>query len=288
MPNHLEYSRENIVSGLKEAGQQQPNEISIGLVALYLSAITHPGLVLDRYCNHLKKMCEMVADRHDELLKAGADDDVLTQVAALKHVVVDHFGYTGAEENYDDLQNADLVRVVDRRMGMPIALGVLYIHIAEHMGWDLKGISFPAHFLMRMERDHQRVICDPFDSCKILQAHDLRGLIKKYIGDNAELSAKYYEEVDHREVLLRLQNNIKFRQIESEDYAEALRTVDTMRWIAPQDYRLLLDAGVLYARTGQPELAEQVLEEYIEKAPTEKDRYDAMLILEHVREILGR
>ena len=288
MPNHLEYSREDIVNGLKEAGQQSPDDINLGHVALYLAAITHPGLTVDRYFNHLEKATNLVKKRHEDLLEAGADDNAETRIAALKHIIVDQLGYAGAEENYDDLQNADLIRVIERRQGMPIALGILYIHVANQLGWDLKGISFPAHFLMRMEMGQQRLICDPFDSCKILQAHDLRALIKKYIGDNAELSAKYYDEVDHREILLRLQNNIKYRQIEIEDYAEALKTVDTMRWVAPQDYRLLLDAGVLYARTGQPKVAEEVLEEYIERAPNEKDRYDAIMLLEHVRELQDR
>jgi regulator of sirC expression with transglutaminase-like and TPR domain len=85
---------------------------------------------------------------------------------------------------------------------------------------------------------------------------------------------------------MRLQNNIKYRQIEVEDYAGALKTVEGMRMIDAGEYRLLLDAGVLYARTGQPKSAIDALEEYIKKAPKDRDRHEAAMLLQELKNSL--
>ncbi len=258
-------------------------DIAIGRAALLLGAVNHPGLSLDRYETHLKKLCADVGQRHAELLSAGAADDLPARVAALKHVLADSNGYEGDMETYDDLQNADLVRVIERRRGMPVALSILYIHAARAQGWEACGMNIPGHFAVRLDMNGQRLFFDPFARCEILQAADLRRLVKRALGPQAELSATYYEPMSPRAVLIRLQNNVKVRLIEAEEYEEALRTVETMRVIDPHEYRLLLDAGVLYARTGQRLAAIDVLEQYIAKAPNDSDRRDAALFLQQIR-----
>ena len=115
----------------------------------------------------------------------------------------------------------------------------------------------------------------------------IRKLIKQIRGDKAELSADYYKPCTNRETLIRLQNNIKLRLIEAEDYEEALKAVEMMRLIDPDEYRLLLDAGVLYAKTGQRRGAVGVLEEYVSKAPNPQDRKEAELIIRQIRDTLN-
>ena len=262
-------------------------EIDIGPAALALAAIGQPDVSLERYFNHLKKLCEETATRHAELLEAGANDNVETRLAALKHIIADKYGYTGDEDNYDDLQNASLIRVIDRGKGLPITLSILYIHVARAQGWDIAGLNIPGHFVCRIDKDGQRVIFDPFSRCGILVAADLRALVKKAQGSHAELSSNYFEPTPNREILIRLQNNIKFRQIEGEDYDAALKTVEAMRAIDPGEFRLLLDAGVLYARTNQPRAAIDMLEDYIKKAPRDRDRHDAALLLQQLKDNLN-
>ncbi len=258
------------------------DEIDLAPAAIALAACEHPGLSLDRYFNHLKKLAEGVRDRYVELLEAGADDAAETRLAALKHVLSDRFDYAGDSENYDDLENADLIRVIDRRKGMPIALAILYIHAGQAQDWDIHGLNFPGHFLVRLDKDGQRLIFDPFEGCRVMQAPDLRALLKQAMGPKAELSAHYYEPAGGREILIRLQNNIKLRRIDLEDYEGALKTVEAMRRVDPDEYRLLLDAGVLYARTGRSKAAVAMLEDYIAKAPDPRDRHEAELLLQHI------
>lgn len=261
-------------------------DIDLARAALALAARGQPGVVIDRYLNHIKKICVDVGARHEELLEAGAADDAGTQLAALKHVIVTMHGYKGDIETYDDLQNASLMRVIDRRMGSPVTLAILYIVAGQAQGWDVEGLDFPGHFICRLDKDGRRLIFDPFYDCKILDAPDLRDFVKQVRGPEAELSAAFFNPSGRRDTLIRLQNNIKYRQIESEDYEGALSTVTGMRLIAGDEYRLLLDAGVLYARTGQAKAAIDVLEDYIKKAPKDRDRHDAALLLQDLKNSL--
>lgn len=272
---------------LMESGEKEDGDINIFNVAMAFAAPAHEGISIDKYYNHVTKTAREVDERYAELIEAGAKDDARTQLAALKHILSDREGYEGDIENYDDLQNADLIRVIDRRKGMPIALCILYIHVGRLNGWAVDGLNFPGHFLCRIEKSGERLIFDPFAACEILEAPELRKLIKQIRGTNAELSADYYKPCTNRETLIRLQNNVKLRLIEAEDYEEALKAVEMMRLIDPHEYRLLLDAGVLYAKTGQRRVAVGVLEEYIAKAPNPNDRRDAELIIRQIRDTLN-
>ncbi len=260
---------------LIENGGKEDSEVGLLTVALAMAAAAHEGIVADKYFNHVSKIAGETGARYISLLNAGAKDDAGVRLAALKHILSDQENYEGDAETYDDLQNADLMRVVDRRKGMPISLCLLYIHVGRENGWDVEGLNFPGHFLARIQFGAERIIFDPFSKCKVMEAPDLRSLLKKVRGPEAELSADYYKPCTNREMLLRLQNNIKLRLIEAEDYKAALESVELMRLFAPCDYRLLLDAGVLYAKTGVIEKARDVLEKYIAVVPNAQDRRDA-------------
>jgi regulator of sirC expression with transglutaminase-like and TPR domain len=271
---------------LQAIGLLEDHKINLAKAALYLGALDSPGISLNRYENHVVKLCDEVTQRHAFLIEEGATDDAATQLAALKYVMVDVYDYMGNLEEYDDLQNVNLLRVIDRRKGMPVALSLLYIHAGLAQGWHIEALNFPAHVVCRIEKEGQRILFDPFHGCKVLQAADLRQLLKTLVSSDAELASSYYDASTRREILIRLQNNIKLRQIENEDYEAAVKTIERMRLIDPEEYRLLLDAGVLYARTNQGLAAIAALEKYIDRAPLE-DRQEALYLLKQIRENLN-
>jgi len=272
---------------LEQLGTLDDQDIDLAFAALALSTHAHPGISIDRYVNHLQKLSVEVSERFSDLVKGGANESVETQLAALKHILSDQYEYIGDRESYDDLQNASLIRVIDRAKGLPITLCILYIHAARAQGWDIAGLNIPGHFLCRLEKDGQRLMFDPFERCEVVEAQNLRSIVKRALGEGAELSSEYYEAASYRDILMRLQNNIKFRQIEVEDYEGGLETVKLMQQVDPNEYRLLLDAGVLYARTDQPQLAIDSLVGYIEKAPNSRDRMEAELLLQQLNDQLN-
>ena len=267
------------VSYLETIGSMDDEQIDLAQAALSLAAADMDGISLQRYLHHLDTLAESVKQAFAHRLKKGDEDNLHTRLAALEEVLVEEFKYIGDQDTYDDLQNANLIRVIDLAKGLPITLCILYIHAARAQGWDIAGLNIPGHFLCRMDVDGQRLIFDPFDEAKVVEAQDLRRIVKKALGEQAELSTAYYEAASNRDVLIRLQNNIKYRQIAAEDYDGALKTVQVMMKIDPQEYRLKLDAGVLYARLDQPQAAIECLSVYIEKAPDSRDRMEAEMLL---------
>jgi len=261
--------------------------IDLAECAIALAALDTPSRSLERYWRHIKKLVNETNLRHEKLLDGGGDDDVRTQLAALKHIIADKYGYDGDHQHYDNLQNANIIHVIDRRMGMPIALSILYLYVAEELGWNIHALNFPAHVVCSIEKDGEKLLFDPFNQCRLLNASDLRMYLKTLVSPQAELSADYYKNASKLDVVIRLQNNIKLRQIEVEDYDGAVQTVETMRKIQPKEYRLFFDAGILYARLDKPLAAMRAFENYIEHASDPQEREEALVLLNHVRSLLN-
>ena len=97
------------------------------------------------------------------------------------------------------------------------------MHAARQQGWSAAGLAFPGHFLIRIDHGGERAIVDPFNGGKVCGAGDLRDLLKAMQGADAELTPDHYADVSDREILLRLQNNIKLRlmQLKQADKAAA-------------------------------------------------------------------
>ncbi|WP_395708434.1 SirB1 family protein [Reyranella sp.] len=184
----------------------------------------------------------MVSDLADLVRRRGATSEGLAEIIARS------YAYRGDTESYDDLQNADLVRVMERRKGLPVALSLLYLHVARAQGWPAVGLGFPGHFLIRVAIDGARHVVDPFHDGAVRDAADLRGLLRKVQGQEADLQPQYFHPVDDRDVLLRLENNIRLRLAKKADWPGAAQSLERMLAIAPDRPELLFEAGQLHAR----------------------------------------
>ena len=153
----------NLEHVLEQAGQGADKDISLAKTALALANLDIPGRSMERYLHHIEKLAREVGERHQALLKEGAADDAATQLAALKHIFSDKYGYNGDQDHYDHLQNANLIQVIDRRKGMPVSLSILCIQAGWENGWDIHALNFPAHVVCRIEKEGERLIFDPFN-----------------------------------------------------------------------------------------------------------------------------
>ncbi len=184
----------------------------------------------------------MVSDLADLVRRRGASAEALAEVIARS------YAYRGDGDSYDDLQNADLVRVIERRKGLPVALSILYLHVARLQGWEAEGLAFPGHFLIRVGIDGARHVVDPFHDGTVRDAADLRGLLRQVLGPNAELQPQHLDPVSDRDVLLRLENNVRLRLAKREDWPGAEQSLQRMLAIAPDRAELLFEAGQLNMR----------------------------------------
>jgi regulator of sirC expression with transglutaminase-like and TPR domain len=251
--------------------------LPIGEAALALASYERPRVALARYRQHLATIARDVG-RH-----RGAGGDLGARAHALNEIILLKYGYSGDELTYDDLQNANLMRVVDRRKGLPVALGILYLHAARAQGWDSVGLGFPGHFLVRLTEGAERLILDPFHGGRVCDAATLRELLKAMAGQEVELSPEHYAPVADRDVLLRLQNNVKSRLLQAGQHERALRVVETMLLLAPDLAELWQEAGLLHARLGNLRAGADALEQFIIRAPEGSARHQAAAILQQIK-----
>jgi regulator of sirC expression with transglutaminase-like and TPR domain len=255
--------------------------LPIGEAALALASFERPRVSLVRYRQHLATIARDVG-RH-----SGAGGDLAARARALNDILLLKYGYSGDELTYDDLQNANLMRVVDRRKGLPVALGILYLHAARAQGWDSVGLGFPGHFLVRLTEGAERVILDPFHGGRVCDAATLRELLKAMAGQEVELAPEHYAPVADRDVLLRLQNNVKSRLLQAGQHERALRVVETMLLLAPDLAELWQEAGLLNARLGNLRAGANALEEFIIRAPEGSARHQAAALLQQLKSKLN-
>ncbi len=252
--------------------------------ALVLGSVERPGVSMEPYRRHLKRLAAEAAAYADS---ADGPGGLGLRVETLAQVIARRYGYGGAEDAYDDPDSANLMRVIDRRRGLPVALGIIYIHVARALGWPICGIDFPARFLVRLEDDGNRVIFDPFDGGRLLSAKDMRDLYKAVAGNHAELTPAHYRALENRDVLVRLQNNIKVRLLRAENLEEAVETVETMLLFAPGRAALWREAGLLHARLDNVPAAVAALEEYLRHSTGDPARYRTSVLLQELRGRLG-
>src|ERR1700736_5342538 len=141
---------------LRELGASGERILPIADAALALASFERPRVDLWHYRDHLRLIARDVGQH------PGATGDLAARARALNEIVLLKYGYSGDALTYDDLQNANLMRVVDRRKGLPVALGILYMHAGRAQGWDTVGLAFPGHFLIRLADGRERLILDPF------------------------------------------------------------------------------------------------------------------------------
>jgi regulator of sirC expression with transglutaminase-like and TPR domain len=270
---------------LRELSQMSSPILPIGEAALALASFERPRVGLARYRQHLAALARDVG-RHSGA-KVHSEGDLAARAQALNEIILLKHGYSGDELTYDDLQNANLMRVVDRRKGLPVALGILYLHAARAQGWDSVGLGFPGHFLVRLTEGAERLILDPFHGGRVCDAAALRELLKAMAGQEVELSPNHYAPVTDRDVLLRLQNNLKSRLLQAGRFERALGVVETMLLLAPDLAELWHEAGLLHARLGNMRAGANALEQFILRAPESTARHQAAALLQQLKSKLN-
>jgi regulator of sirC expression with transglutaminase-like and TPR domain len=268
---------ESCTQFLRELGAGEGLVLPIAEAALVLASFDRQRVDFARYREHLELIARDIA-RHP-----AAAGDLTDRARALNEIILLKYGYSGDQLTYDDLQNANLMRVIDRRKGLPVVLGILFIDAARTQGWEAAGLAFPGHFLIRLSERSERLILDPFHNGQICGAAELRELLKAVVGADRELTPEYYAPVSDRDVLLRLQNNLKSRLLARQRYERAAKVVETMLMLAPDLAELWAEAGMLHHQLGNIRAAIAAFEQYVARAADGPTRHQAAAILQQLR-----
>ncbi len=263
-------------------GEAEDDAIDIAEGALLLALLDHPETDGHACRQHL---AALAADAAALGHRGGTLEG---RAWAIARVLFERHGYSGDRETYDDPENADLVRVIARRKGIPVALGILYMHTARSLGWKVEGLNFPSHFLLRLEGKGERLIIDPFEGGASLDTLELRNLAKQVLGTHAELERDWFEPVDNRSVLLRLVNNIRTRALQQGELERGAEMNRRMILIAPHSSSLKRDLGMVEAHRGNVGAAIEAFHAFLSsEPPSGAERTEVEQMLDKLRRALN-
>lgn len=274
--------RADLRARLIRLGRLPDEEIDLADAALILAAIDRPRVPLEPYRRHLARLASDVA-----VYVGNGEAPLGLRVEALSQVIAKRYGYVVDETIEDVVEGANLMHVIDRRRGLPVGVGILYIHVAGALGWAIEGLDFPSRFPLRLEHRGERTIVDPAAGATIVSAADLRGLLKALVGNHAELDPSRYRGLSNRDILLRLQNDIKVSLLRRERLDRALERVETALLFAPDAALLWREAGLLHAHLDNVKAAVAALEEYMRRNAGDAARYRTSVLLQELRGRLG-
>ncbi len=248
---------------LDAVGRLPDSELDLADAALQFARIDAPDADWLAARGHLSELArDAVAVALDR-----PEDDPAVRAGALAGVLAGRWRYTGPAEDYDDPANANLIQVIARRRGLPVALGILWLHCARAAGWEAFGVDFPGHFMIALPGGGSQLVLDVFDGGQPMDARALRGLIKRVEGPQAELRPGLLQPMAARAVLLRLQNNLKLRRINAGDLAGAAAAVDDMLRIAPDHAALWREAALINQRLDHVGAALRCFERFLVLVP---------------------
>jgi len=192
--------------------------------------------------------------------------------------VYGELGLTGNHDDYHDPRNSYLNEVLDRRTGNPISLAVVHIELARRAGIPLEGVSFPGHFLVRLETDEGILVIDPFNRGRPLDADELKQRARPHIGDQDLPDSELLEllaPASNRAILARMLRNLKGLYTEQQDWPRALRCTDRLIALDDSQPHETRDRGLLYLKLGHLGAAKRDLDAYLASRPESNEERDA-------------
>lgn len=247
---------------LEALAELPDSQIDVAEAALIIAQEEYPELNIGSYLARLDDLAAAAKERIPARLP------VEEKILKLNHFLFSERGFAGNHKNYYDPRNSFLNDVLDWRTGIPITLSVVYCELAGRLDMDVRGVSFPGHFLVRHVREPE-VIIDPFFGTTISQDECAKRLEAVY-GRAVPLDHRLLEPATPRQILVRILNNLKQIYKERDDFHRALRYAEEILILTPDAPREILERGLIFQRLECFASALRDIERYLELAPRDK------------------
>jgi regulator of sirC expression with transglutaminase-like and TPR domain len=251
--------------------------VNLAEAALVLASHRYPELAQEQYLMQLDGLAERVRGHRPSSLDHWR--------RALNNVLFDETGFKGNASDYYDPRNSYLNDVLDRQLGIPITLSLVYMEVGSRCGLSLEPISFPGHFLVRLSGGGgQGLVVDPFNGGKVLAPPELEQQLRRTFGPEAASGIAIEDvlaPVPRREVLSRILRNLIAIYDKNSDDSELLSVADLAVRLVPEGANERRTRGLAYLKIGHVEAARTDLERYRQQMPNASDA-------RQIDELLGR
>lgn len=222
--------------------ERPEDSICLAEAALLVAEAQYPGLDIENYLARIDGFARELRERLGD--EAGHTE----RLGALNQYLFQELGFAPDTDNYYDPRNSFLNEVLERRRGIPLSLSIIYIAVGRRLGLDLRGVSFPGHFLVKCPVDGGMVVLDPYHGGASLSLEDLQKRLREVRG--GEVSRAILSEMlvsaAPREVMVRMLRNLKSIYLKAQQLNDALAVLEWLVPLAPGDHEEVRDRGVVY------------------------------------------
>ena len=271
-----------------------PDRIDLARAALVIAKLEWPALDPEPSLGALDRLAERAAIRFGRV----AGTSVRPRIAALNTLLFEEEGFAGNRAHYDDYRNSFLNVVLERRLGIPITLALVYMEVARRANFEVQGVAFPGHFLMRVPAraslaDEDAVILDPFNAGAEVSQADCRRLLSQHLGtmdEGTDFDPALLAPCTPRHMLARMLNNLKRAYIDLRSFPQARSVADLLLTVDPSIRSELRDRGLLAYHLDDFPAALRDLESYLRLNAwnEEADREEREQIWDHVKALRRR
>jgi regulator of sirC expression with transglutaminase-like and TPR domain len=244
-----------------------PDEkIDLLRAALTFALPEYPGLDASKYIGIVEGLAERV------LVRRGASEDPAHTIASLNVVLFQEEGLAGNQSEFYDPRNSYLNEVLERRLGIPISLSVIYMEVAQRVGLPVFGVGLPGHFLLKhYDSNGNLTFIDPYVAGGLLSPSECQTRLDEVYGGQMTLQPEFLNTVSKRQILTRMLNNLRSIYVGQRNFKKALTIVDFILAIHPRSPDDLRQRALLRYNQGMLRAAIDDLEEYLRLAPDASD-----------------
>jgi regulator of sirC expression with transglutaminase-like and TPR domain len=256
----------------------QPDEqISLAKAALFFAQTQYPDLNPDDYLTKLDAIASVLQE------KLPDNSYPLKMIQTINQYLFEELRFTGNTRDYYDPRNSYLHEVLDRKLGIPISLSILYLEIAQRLNFPMVGIGMPGHFLIRPNFEDAGIFVDAFNQGEILFPEDCESRLQQVYQQPVKLESAFLQAISNRQILVRMLTNLKIIYINNHLYEKALQVINSLLILMPDSDMELRDRGLLYYQMGDGEHAIVDLETYLKLSPNAQDAPAIYQLLEQIR-----
>lgn len=253
-------------SELARYTQQRDEDIDLAEAALVIARQAYPELAAATYLSRLDAIASAVQEG------LGGNADPRAAIEATNRQLFEVEGFRGNERDYYDPRNSYLNEVLDRKLGIPITLSIVYMEVGRRIGLTVHGIGLPGHFLVGVAAPGGTVLVDPFHAGREMTREDCQERLDRVYGGLVRMEPRMLAPVSRRHILTRILNNLKTIYLHQGDFDLALAVVNGILVLEPSSLADQRDRGLLYYRQNRFPEALSDLRKYLLLAHDADDR----------------
>jgi regulator of sirC expression with transglutaminase-like and TPR domain len=255
-------------------------DFDVAELALELAKDEYSHLDVDGYLG------ELAALAHEA--RSYINGNLEKRVSGLCRLLFHELGFRGNRAHYYDPRNSHLNEVLDRRTGIPITLSMVAMAIGARAGLRIVGVNLPGHFIAKAVEPGREVLFDPFDEGRLLAPGDCVQLVERTTGKPFRATPQRLAPTPLSQILVRMLNNLKAIYLGQEDFVRAIRVIDRLRQLSPNEAVHIRDLGLVFLRSGRPAKAIDHLSTYLGLATSAEDRQTIARLLEEAQRTVAQ